>query len=1325
MLSVEGGGARVVSPGVKECQSAADLPGDGSPLTGVHPSFSLTNLRPDAFRPDVSGIAWYPDGSAAVLTWGAAQTSSNGKLYKVTNLQGDTSAANVTYTEIASGLPEPQGVAVVDGATYVSTKTGLDKLVDANGDGFFEGRDRLTSWPYANTFHEFAFGLPYRDGYFYVALASALDRAGVTLVPQPSAERGTIAKVNKDTGAVQYIAGGLRTPNGINWGPNGKLLVTDNQGGWVPTSKLVQIEEGGFYNTPTTWADPVTGAMVNGRFDNQPVTPPVVWMPHGEISNSPSTPVVMEEGLFAGQLAIGDVTYGGVQRVFLEQVDGKLQGALYRMTQGLEAGINELALGPDGDLYLGGIGYDGNWNQPGKLRYGLQKLRANDTVTMDILKTEITETGFKLTYTKPLSEQTRTNLAAKYQVQQWRYNPTAAYGGPKLDQEGLGVDGATVSADGKTVSLTVAGVKPGRVVHIRSPRPFSAADGEQLWSTEVWYTANAVPGYQSPADQGYYEAEEATILGGASIASEHSKYSGSGFVANMTTVGSGVTFTVNAAQAGPQPVHVRYSNGPNPSVKTKIVSLIVNGTEVDPLSLPSTTDWKTWAFATRELNLNAGSNTITIRYDTGDDGWVNVDLLKVGTDRDICSPQAPGAGYSSLFDGTLDSLTGWRHASGGSFARQPDCSLKTVGDIGMLWWPGERFDKYSLKLDWKLPGDDNSGIFVGFPDPGNDWNVAFTRGHEVQIDATDDADSTTGAIYNYSAPDAAARDAALNPPGQWNAYEIIVEGQRIQVFLNGVKINDFTNTDPNRMTVPGFIGIQNHGAGDDVFFRNVRLRKLDQGGNAAPVIETATATPASGTAPLAVSFAATATDPDGDALTYAWDLDGDATFETSGRTASRTYDTAGLYSPAVRVTDPDGASATRTLAVTVQGGSDDRGAGYGRRPRPRGARAEPRSVCEPRGVHAGCRSRLHGIARRDRHVLRSRCGALGARSERERHRQTRQRRLGPPAATAVPCGQRAVCSAEPLRRVAAPDPVRDACRPATSDDRCQAVDRRNRLAAGWRLRQDAGLHAHDNDPVAPRLERRLGSAGAPTAVTSSASTRAASRSANAASLIWRSCSSKLTSVPAISARSASLSAARARGSSNGPSVTSSAETPRRGTSTLVGPFAARSLRPIAAPITAASSVVTRMSVLAAVWAYSRRFRNRSGTESGGPKLAMSVAPSETTWGTPADAAASSRCGPAARMPPRISSAHSVVVTSSTASTTPLATRRSIMRPPAPVAWKIKTSQPAASSCCFARWTHGVVTPNIVAATTGAAVRLAAGSAAAPSAMPARASAARA
>ena len=65
-----------------------------------------------------------------------------------------------------------------------------------------------------------------------------------------------------------------------------------------------------------------------------------------------------------------------------------------------------------------------------------------------------------------------------------------------------------------------------------------------------------------------------------------------------------------------------------------------------------------------------------------------------------------------------------------------------------------------------MPGDDNSGVFIGgWPDPGNDPFVAVNQGYEIQIDATDDADSTTGAIYNFQAPNAAARDQALQPAG--------------------------------------------------------------------------------------------------------------------------------------------------------------------------------------------------------------------------------------------------------------------------------------------------------------------------------------------------------------------------------------------------------------------------------------------------------------------------------------------------------------------------------------------------------------------------------
>ena len=74
-----------------------------------------------------------------------------------------------------------------------------------------------------------------------------------------------------------------------------------------------------------------------------------------------------------------------------------------------------------------------------------------------------------------------------------------------------------------------------------------------------------------------------------------------------------------------------------------------------------------------------------------------------------------------------------------------------------------------------------------------------------------------------------------------------------------------------------------------------------------------------------------------------------------------------------------------------------------------------------------------------------------------------------------------------------------------------------------------------------------------------------------------------------------------------------------------------------------------------------------------PKLAMSTQPGTIRWGIPICPGASSRSGPASNTPPQTVSAHSVVVMSSTASTSPSRTRLSIVRPPVPVAWKTSTS----------------------------------------------------
>ncbi|KIR61117.1 ThuA domain-containing protein [Micromonospora haikouensis] len=186
----------------------------------------------------------------------------------------------------------------------------------------------------------------------------------------------------------------------------------------------------------------------------------------------------------------------------------------------------------------------------------------------------------------------------------------------------------------------------------------------------------------------------------------------------------------------------------------------------------------------------------------------------------------PETGYSNLYNG---STTGWSQAGPGSFSNS-DATLTSVGGMGLYWYSAKQFTNYSLKLDWRMSGDDNSGVFIGFPPSTDPWS-AVDNGYEIQIDATDAADRTTGAVYTFQSADLAARDAALNPPGEWNTYELLVEGERLQVFLNGRKINDFTNTDPAR-SLAGHVGLQNHGTGDDVSFRNVRIKEL--GGTPPP-----------------------------------------------------------------------------------------------------------------------------------------------------------------------------------------------------------------------------------------------------------------------------------------------------------------------------------------------------------------------------------------------------------------------------------------------------------------------------------------------------------
>ncbi|EGD45159.1 putative PA14 domain protein [Nocardioidaceae bacterium Broad-1] len=826
VLSTEAGVVRVTAPGTKYCEGQNDTAGDGMQLDSVHPAYDLTDLRPEGFEPMVSALDWAPDGRLAVVTSGSVSPSGwvenpePGEIFLLSNARTADGPEDVTVEKVATDLFNPMGVAVIGRSIFVSERDQLTELTDPDGDGFYDNHRKVAEWPFGENFHEFAFGLLHDEENFYVNLSVAINFGGATTDPQPARNRGTTVKISRKTGQVSYVAGGLRTPNGMMRGPDGDLFVMDNQGAWLPSSKLVHVKPGRFFNHYTNPAGP---------FDDQPVTGPALWVPQNEIGNSPSSPMMLEKGAYAGQMIFGDVTYGGLQRGFLEKVEGEYQGAVFRYSAGLEAGVNRTLLGPDGSIYVGGIGEAGNWSEPGKLRYGLQRMSPNDGSAFDMHQMRATRNGFEISYTKPLSQETVEKIAADpnaaFRMTHWRYAPRPTYGGPKVDERPLFVSGAEVSADRTSVRLTVDGLEEGRVVHLRSPRPFSSEGGKELWNTEAWYTLNSIPGYESPADRNYLEAEEATLRGSANVAVEHNGYSGSGFVDGFGNIGASVTFDAKIARAGTYPVRLRYANGPDPAPGTKRVSVYLNGTEVEPWALESTGDWQTWGTATRPMRLKAGVNRITLRYEEGDEGNVNFDVLKVGGGEDVCTPRRPAPGYTSLFDGTLASLASWRMAGPGSFGRQDDCSLRTTNGLGLLWYAEQEFSEYSLKLDWKLVNDNNGGVFIGFPNPGNDPWVAVNQGYEVQIDATDAPDRTTGAIYTFQGADPEAVAAALKPVGSWNSYDIRVEGSTVKIFLNGTLVNDFTSTDPAR-DLAGFVGMQNHGGGETVYYRNVQVKEL-------------------------------------------------------------------------------------------------------------------------------------------------------------------------------------------------------------------------------------------------------------------------------------------------------------------------------------------------------------------------------------------------------------------------------------------------------------------------------------------------------------------
>ena len=123
-----------------------------------------------------------------------------------------------------------------------------------------------------------------------------------------------------------------------------------------------------------------------------------------------------------------------------------------------------------------------------------------------------------------------------------------------------------------------------------------------------------------------YEAATAQLTS-ANASSSYAGYTGSGFAENITQAGaSAVTFSVSAPAAGPYGLKVRYAAA---EATERTMSVYVNGTDVTQARFSSTAAWDKWAEQAVVVTLQAGTNSISYRYDADDNGRINMDYLQV------------------------------------------------------------------------------------------------------------------------------------------------------------------------------------------------------------------------------------------------------------------------------------------------------------------------------------------------------------------------------------------------------------------------------------------------------------------------------------------------------------------------------------------------------------------------------------------------------------------------------------------------------------------------------------------------------------------------
>jgi hypothetical protein len=460
-------------PGIwREVLTRRGQVGTGSPY--AVDTVALPEQNPWGSWMRIVALDFFSDGRTAVSTWSGDVWIGDGL---------DDKLDKIRWRRFASGLFEPLGLRIVDDQVYVLCRDQLARLHDLNKDGEADWVESFNrDAPVGPSYHAFAMELQTdRAGNFYYT------RCGQRVDPALPLQGGLV-KVSKDGKKSELIATGLRAANGLGVGPNDEITAADNQGNWIPASRLNWIEHGGFY-----------GYIPHARRTPLPTdaNPPLCWIPV-QVDNSSGSQVWVTSddwGPLRGDLLHTSYGKGALFLVLHEQVNGVRQGGVVQFPLKFESGIMRARFHPkDRQLYVAGLR---GWQTAGARDGCLQRVRYTGGVVTMPTSLKTLADGIVIGFDCEL-DSNAANDTENYALERWNYLWSDKYGSPEFKVSEPGKQGrdkmeivsAQFAPDLKSVTLRIADLRPAHQMRLQFR--LKTKDGAPI-DHAVYHTINALP----------------------------------------------------------------------------------------------------------------------------------------------------------------------------------------------------------------------------------------------------------------------------------------------------------------------------------------------------------------------------------------------------------------------------------------------------------------------------------------------------------------------------------------------------------------------------------------------------------------------------------------------------------------------------------------------------------------------------------------------------------------------------------------------------------------------------------------------------------------